>query len=55
MSKYISFPIDENLHRKMKIYLFNLEKEKTITKYITELIEKDLEDKSINRREEEFE
>lgn len=57
MSKYISFPIDEKLHKKMKTYLFNLQEEKTITKYITELIEKDLKDKkiSINREEQEVE
>ena len=54
MSKHISFELDEKLHKEMKMYLFSLEEEKTIKKYITELIQKDLESKSICK-EEEFE
>ncbi len=58
MNKYLAFDIDSNLHKRMKTYLFNLQEEKTIKKYVTELIEKDLDSKLIAKNkieEEEFE
>ena len=45
--KKLGFPIEEKLHRKMKMYLLGLKNDITIKDYITELIEKDLQDKSI--------
>ncbi len=45
--KNLGFPIEEKLHRKMKMYLLGLKNDITIKDYITELIEKDLQDKSI--------
>lgn len=45
--KNLGFPIEEKLHRKMKMYLLGLKNDITIKDYITELIEKDLQYKSI--------
>lgn len=45
--KNLGFSIEEKLHRKMKMYLLGLKNDITIKDYITELIEKDLQDKLI--------
>ena len=55
--KNLGFPIDEKLHRKMKMYLLSLKNDITIKDYITELIEKDLKNKKVYKieKEEEYE
>ncbi len=55
MSKYIAFDIDDKVHKQMKRYLVNLDEEKTIKSYITELIERDLKSKSFLREKEDEE
>ncbi len=43
--KNLGFPIEEKLHKKMKMYLLELEENITIKDYVTNLIEKDLKNK----------
>ncbi len=50
--KNLGFPIEEKLHKKMKMYLLELEENITIKDYVTNLIEKDLRDKSIYKNKE---
>lgn len=45
-AKNLGFPIEEKLHKKMKMYLIGLKEEITIKDYVTNLIENDLKDKS---------
>lgn len=52
--KNIGFPVDSKLHKKMRMYLLSLKNEKTIKDYLTELLEKDLKNKTnIKLKEEE--
>ena len=43
----LGFPIDEKLHKKMRMYLFDNKNKMTIKEYVTELIYNDLKNKKI--------
>ena len=50
--KNLGFAIEEKLHKKMKMYLLESKSDITIKDYVTNLIEKDLRDKSIYKNKE---